>query len=135
MNTVDMTLTTEEETIEYRNIRLPEQLREVIPLTDLVRNSLLLSLESLSMRSAPLVMKLLKPMTTNPTDMSLMTAGLSSLLTAETSTDTLSLERLNMERSTSWSLSKTPRSPWSLPAPTPSPERSLKLRLMARWSP
>merc|ERR1719305_1264336 len=33
MNTVDMTLTTEEETIEYRNIRLPEQLREVIPLT------------------------------------------------------------------------------------------------------
>merc|ERR1719339_505521 len=33
MNTVDMTLTTEKETIEYRNIRLPEQLREVIPLT------------------------------------------------------------------------------------------------------
>merc|ERR1719305_141654 len=33
MNTVDMTLTTEDETIEYRNIRLPEQLREVIPLT------------------------------------------------------------------------------------------------------
>merc|ERR1740128_834803 len=33
MNTVDMTLTTEYETIEYRNIRLPEQLREVIPLT------------------------------------------------------------------------------------------------------
>merc|ERR1712071_750527 len=33
MNTVDMTLTTEDETIEYSNIRLPEQLREVIPLT------------------------------------------------------------------------------------------------------
>ena len=33
MNTVDMTLVTEDETVEYNNIRLPEQLENIIPMT------------------------------------------------------------------------------------------------------
>merc|ERR1712243_205431 len=137
LETVDMVLKEEEETNQYANIRLPEQVRNMVPLvaSKSIQEQLIEKIEGGSVYpTATLEMVLLRLLTTKPTAMNWMIVTMFWRQTAQSNQAMLFLVKLLVGRNMSRSSLRDLRFFFNLRALTLSPERNMKLLLMAKKS-